>query len=379
MKKLLFASTALVASAGIASAQDLGVALTGMAEMGIYKPAGAFGFDANGDVDFGDSDTQFFTDIDVTFTMTGEADNGLSFGASIDIDEAGNGQPFESPNTQGGETIFVSFGGATLTMGDTDGAMDAALPEMGLAGGSLNDDETAHIGFNDGDGYSLYELLDTLGTINGGFDSGLSLDGNGDGQIARFDYAYSSFVFSLSMEQAEDGADDYLAGNNIGVTAGFDANPIYGVGVAYAGEFSGVSIDAGIAYQTQEDVADTYGLAVAAGFASGLSVGATYAQSDVADEWEDNIALQVPGFAIDNTITHWGLGVGYSMNNIAVGLNYGEYSNDDFEASGYGLAATYDLGGGLSLRGGYSNNTLELDGAGEDDYDTFSLGLRMNF
>ena len=71
MKKILFATTALVATAGVASAE---IALSGMAEMGIYNP--------NTET----ADTQFFTDIDVTFTMTGESDNGLTFGASIDID-----------------------------------------------------------------------------------------------------------------------------------------------------------------------------------------------------------------------------------------------------------------------------------------------------
>ena len=61
----ILASTALVATAGAASAQD--IALSGMAEMGIFGGQ--------------DIDTQFFTDVDVTFTMSGEADNGLTFGA----------------------------------------------------------------------------------------------------------------------------------------------------------------------------------------------------------------------------------------------------------------------------------------------------------
>ena len=62
MKKVLFATTALIASAGIASAQ--GVALSGSAEMGII----------GGDGDF---ETQFWNDVDVRFTMSGETDNGL--------------------------------------------------------------------------------------------------------------------------------------------------------------------------------------------------------------------------------------------------------------------------------------------------------------
>ncbi len=76
MKKVLFASTALVAFTGAAAAD---VTLSGRAEMGIYNPFVA----APG----ANSGWQFFTDIDVTFTMSGETDNGLTFGASVDLDE----------------------------------------------------------------------------------------------------------------------------------------------------------------------------------------------------------------------------------------------------------------------------------------------------
>ena len=65
MKKVLLASTALVASAGIAAAD---VSLSGSAELGIIDD---------------DTATQFHTDIDVTFTMSGETDGGLTFGASV--------------------------------------------------------------------------------------------------------------------------------------------------------------------------------------------------------------------------------------------------------------------------------------------------------
>ncbi|MFZ5964600.1 porin, partial [Thalassococcus sp. BH17M4-6] len=302
-------------------------------------------------------DTQFHTDIDVTFTMSGEADNGLTFGANVDLDESVTGAAFAT-GSQGGEAIFVSFGGATLTMGDTDGAMDARMPEMALAGGSIQDDETGHVGFDDQDGHLL------LGT-----DSGLSLDGNGDGQIARFDYTYDAFVFSFSVEQANNGADTYGFFNAIGVPAGYDADPIYGLGVGYAGEFNGISLNAGLGFQSQNDVAQTYGLAVTAGFSNGLSVGATFSKTEVDGTLESTFGLP------DEDITHVGLGVGYEMNNIAVGLNWGRYEYNGAEVDGYGLAASYDLGGGLSARLGYGYS----DFGGGVDVDTYSLGLAMSF
>lgn len=321
MKKILFATTALVASAGVASAE---IALTGMAEMGIY--------------DNGSGDTQFFTDIDVTFSMTGEADNGLTFGASVDLDES-NDPLFETPSTEGGETLFISYGGATLTMGDTDGAFDAALPEMALAGGSLSDDETVHGGFNTGDG---------AGGLGLGADG---LDAFGDGQIARFDYAYNAFTFSLSAEQVANGASVAGAGETI-----------WGVGVQYSGSFQSVDLTVGLGYQDWEDIGNTSGLAVTAGFANGIMAGATY-------------SVYNPDASGVDDITHVGLGFGYEMNAIAVGVNWGKYETGSLEQSGWGLAATYDLGGGLEGRLGYG----ATDTFANTDVDTWSLGLRMNF
>ena len=104
MKAILFATTALVATAGIAAAE---VSLTGSAEMGIM------GGDGIAD--------QFHTDIDVTFGMSGEADNGLSFGASVDLDESigdsaeqggGESQATRDDSQHGGATMFVAYGGA---------------------------------------------------------------------------------------------------------------------------------------------------------------------------------------------------------------------------------------------------------------------------
>ena len=331
MKKILFATTALVATAGIASAE---VTLSGQAEMGIF--------------DNGNEDTQFFTDLDVTFTMTGEADNGLTFGATIDLDEAAdatNPGRFERPGQQGGENMFISYGGATLTMGDTDGALDARAPELALAGGSLNDDETTHLGFNHSDGFDF----DTDGV-------GLSLDGFGDGQIARFDYAYQGFTFSLSGEPVANGADVDDFGNTI-----------WGLGVSWSGAVSTVDLTVGLGYQTLEDAADITTVAATAGFGGGFSAGLTYTKANVEEEF----------FADD--IEHWGIGFGYEMNAVAVGLNYGEYDAGDLgNTSGFGLAASYDLGGGLEARLGYGYSDFDIGGI-DDNYDTWSLGLRMNF
>ncbi|NDV98392.1 porin [Salipiger sp. PrR002] len=326
MKKILFASTALVATAGVAAAE---VTISGYAEMGIYNPGET--------TDQANDEAQFFTDIDLTFTMSGEADNGLVFGANIDLDEADN--PFSDPWDQGGEALFVSYGGATLTMGDTDSAYDKIVPEMNLGGaGSLADDETIHAGFNDGAEFD--------GGVNGS-----------DGQIARFDYAYDAFTFSVSAEQIADGSKPEDVGR------ADSGETLWSAGVGYSAELSGVDLSAGLGYLKLDEWAEVWGLGVTAGFAGGFEVGATYSDIDGED-----------GFVSDGE--HWGLGFGYSMNAFSVGLNYGKYDFDDAgEQEGYGLAANYDLGGGLVAQFGYGYSEF-TDGS---DDDTWSLGLAMSF
>ena len=325
MKKLLLASTALVGTAGVAAAD---VAITGYAEIGIV----------GGDVYETD---QWHTDIDVTFSMTGESDGGLAFGAIIDLDEV-DGEAAFGGTTNDGDVYFLSFGGLRLDMGDTDGAFDAALQEVNVAGASIADDETAHAGFSG----------------NGGFDLdseqiGMGLDGGFDGQIARVSYAMSGFSAHLSAEIDDTG----------------DADPIWGLGLTYDTDFGGTAVGFGLGYQTQEDIGDLIGVSVDATLANGFAAAVNYSELDF-DDGDD--------------LTHMAIGVGYTVNALAVGVNYGQYQIDGDEvSSGFGLAATYDLGGGLAAHFGYGNSSLDDDFAtaigSDDEFDSYSLGLSMSF
>jgi outer membrane protein OmpU len=315
MKTLLLASTALVATAGFAAAD---VAISGYAEIGII------GGDA-----YTDSRTQYHTDIDVTFSMTGESDGGLAFGAKVDLDENG---AFGN-TTQGGETYFLAYGGLRLDMGDTDSAYDAAMQEVALAGASIADDETAHAGYNGNSG----------------------MDGIHGGQIARVSYSASGLTVGVSAAVA-----DSDAGND---------NPALAIGAAYTADMGGTSVTVGGGYITQEDNADMVGISVKAAMAGGFSVGVNFSETDYAAAGLENQ-------------THMAIGVGYSMDALSIGLNYGVYNDhagvDGDEDSGFGVAATYDLGGGLAAHFGYGNSTMENAGV-ETDSDSYSLGLSMSF
>jgi outer membrane protein OmpU len=327
MKTLLLASTALVATAGLAAAE---VRILGTAELGIFQNENASGDGSSGDL----SKVRVFSDIDVTFAMTGEADNGLSFGASIDIDEVGIGDAnIDDAARLPDATIFLAFGPARLTVGDTDSAFDARLTETAI-GGAINDDHTVHPGYNGNSG----------------------LDEVYGGQEIRMDYSFDAFTGSISVSPDRNATDFDMA---------------YALGASYNLELAGLDLGLGFGYQKVDEAASLYDTRV------GLSASTTFANGITAIVNYTHMSDDTTGGADDGS--HYGLGLGYTMNALTIGVNYGEYDFDDAFAadrSGYGLAANYDLGGGLSAQLGYAGG--DIDGAADYE-DTFSLGLSMSF
>lgn len=318
-----------------------------------------------------DMDTQFHHDLDVTFTLSGEADNGLAFGATIDLDEVSNGIN-ENGNPA---SVFVSFGGAKVTMGDTDGALDWAMSELDY-GGAINDDHTAHAGFSGNGGF---DFVDNATALNSGaldeLSFGIGLDGLYDGQIARAEYAFGDFAVAASLELA-DTREVTLLG------ADWDQKPVFGI----AGKYSANGLSLGLGFQTASIDSDTAGVDdidfTSVGASVGYSMDAVTAGMNIGQTKLDDGTDEV-------TIDHIGVGVSYTMNALTLAANYGQYKADviagDIESTGFGVSAMYDLGGGLSARFGYGNSDVNFDsdlealGFADDDGDTYSFGLAMSF
>ena len=316
MKKVLLATTALTLSAGIAAADGhTGVKVSGFAEMGI--------------ADNGTDDVQFFQDIDVTFSMSGETDNGLSFGAAVDLDEAQDSCDVDSATggddgaggscvndalddttEDGGVAIFISGDFGTLTMGDTDGALDWAMTEVASLG-SIADDHTAHAGYS----------------------GNAHLDGSTDGQIVRYDNTVGDFSFAVSLEQD-------VPGTGEGDTFGIGAK----------GSFGDISV--GLGYQ-ENDVDDRTGISVGAGLGD-IDVVVNYSTGENA------------GVDFDHT----DLGLTYSSGALGLHVNYDQFDRGGVDSDGVGLAVNYGLGGGAEVQFGYG------DGEGTT---TWSLGVAMSF
>ena len=309
MKKILLATSALVATVGFASAQ--GVSVSGTAQMGVL---GGDWVDDNAN----DTSYEFHTDIDVTFTMSGQTDTGLTFGASIDLDESdgdgteGASAAFEN-RAQGGEEIFISGAFGTLTMGDTDGALDWALQETGL-GGTLGDAHTTHAGYS-GNGFA---------------------DEYNGGQIARYDHSFGDFAVALSANIDDDASDE----------------DVLAVGTKYNISLSAMELGLGIGYSQlgrdgEED--EAVGVSLDANFNNGFRVILNWV--DMGD-----VNTFLPRGVGEQFI---GIGLGYEFDDWTVAANWGEYSEmipneQDRGQSGYALLVNYDLGGGADVQLGYS-------------------------
>lgn len=308
MKKVLFATTALVASAGFAAAE---IELSGGAEIGLV------GGDA-----YANEDLAFHQDIWLHVNFSGETDNGLTFGAHMEFDETNGGK-----NTNGGwagdnESVFISGGFGTLTMGEIDGAYDRALQEVALVGGSIDDAETTHAGFNGNSGF----------------------DGIYDNQILRYDYSFGDFSLHASLEMDDAGVGD----------------DVWGVGFQYDADMGGVGLGFGLGFQSDSNT-DLVGISIDADFGNGFEAAINYSQADLAGGGD---------------VEHIGIGFGYTMDAFGIGVNYGEYDfGGGLDQSGFGIAAVYDLGGGAEVQFGYNSSDWAI-GA---DTEQYSIGIAMSF
>ena len=323
MKRLLLSSTTLVAASAMPALAE--VSISGGAEIGIIGGSAVSG-----------SDFQFLTSIDdITFTLSGATDNGLTFGGSIDLSDAANGVAFDNTE-QGGETIFVSGDFGTVSAGDVDGAMESRAVYLAQVF-ALADDNTVHAGFN--------------------FNNGMH--GEFDGQKFKYDYTVGGFTASASAEIDDD---DLSNQENI-----------YTVAASYARTVGGQNLYGAVAIQSGEDGGnerDIYSVSGSVRFnegaLSGLFLGTNYTELDGFDHRGN-------GNADDS---HWGVNAAYDIGDLSVGANYGSFDlvsgGDD---SGYGLAASYDLGGGAAVVGGYGRSEPESG----DETDSYSFGMRFSF
>jgi outer membrane protein OmpU len=346
MKKVLLASTALIMSAGFAAAD---VSVGGDGRMGVIKGwlPGAVELDPNTDEIIGsvDSDLTFTSRIRISFAASGETDGGLAFGGSIRADNATGG------GIGNDGSVFIEGAFGKLSMGDVDGAANAAVgyvSGVGLTGlGDFNEIiYVANVGpdtpgalyeYSFGD-FGFYLSADAPGSSLT-LASGITTDK--DAWAAGVNYAFGNFTFGVGYEDT-DAATIEVGDPDLNINIQTEVPVTHWVFGATAGfgDFTGKFI---------------YGM----GDAEGVN--------------------QVTGGDAD--ITQYAVSGDYTFGATTVTAFY-RYSEIETaaEIEAYGLGASYDLGGGASLVGGWVDAEIKDVAAGETySNDTYDFGISFTF
>jgi len=325
MKKVLLASTALILSAGFASAQ--GITIDG---------DGAAGFQ------WIDGDPETFepkVELDINFNYAGTTDAGLEFGGALTFDEGG----FD------GIELFISGSFGTITMGELDPATDnLGLSDVGLFGVGVDDlGDALRNATLDGADISYEYNLDAITFIASG-----SLADDEDGYAVYVAYDQGLFNGAVGYARDANGTDEFVLEDLLGGnTALLAVNPNYTISVQ-AGVSSGpVSAEALYSDWTVEDGGAEVGVA-------GGTPGA-------------------PGAVFIDGATAYGLELGYDFGVASVNAGYTNFSAKgvDGSSNAYGVGFEYPLGGGLAVEGGIGIIDVQ-DG---DSITAADLGVSMSF
>jgi outer membrane protein OmpU len=335
MKKILLATTMIVGGASIAAAD---VTLSGSARMGVISPVDNL---ATTTVDEGD--IQFTSRARVVFTMSGESDSGLSFGATFRADNAG------LANSGDAGSVFISGAFGKLSMGDVDGAAQMAtghVAGVGLTGlGDLN--ESTFLGAGDGrsDPTALYEY--SAGA--------LTVYLSATNPVTVINPATPAVVGPPAVAAVPETITDTQA---IAIGAKYTFGD-YTVGLGYekqAGKSAVVSTGA-------DNVDLDHIVLKLSGTVAGVTVQGLIGQADG----------RLNSTTVLNNAKQYAMSVGYTSGALGAAAFY----TDDSALGGttaYGLGGSYDLGGGAKVLGGVAKTKV----AGPDQT-TFDLGVSLSF
>lgn len=317
MKKVLFATTALVATASVAAAD---VTLSGGGRFGIVYNSQ----DVNG-VDSGLGKTKIERRMTINIDGSGSTDGGLEFGGRIRLrsDEGDAASSAASSNVYMGNDMF------TITVGNTNGAL---LQRVGYYQGSvgLTGLHWANVSFN-------------IGTSRFNLNSFSSRGNTGD--VVRLDFNVGGLGVSLST--------DTTGTHNAPATVTEDA-----IAVSY--NFGDWTVAAGYAANANGAGSDAMSLS-AVGSIGDFGVGLGYTDKDLIGS---KVTLSGSYNFGDTTVTGF---VASTSEDTAGSAGISATAGSDTE---YGIGFTHSLGG-ATLAGGVSRNFQKNTMA--------DLGVRFNF
>jgi len=203
MKKVLFATTALIATAGVASA-DIGI--SGDGRMGIVNT------EATGN---NDNETQFNSRLRISFTASGTTDAGIAFGGGVRADNADDG----AAGTGG--SVYVSGDFGKITMGDVGSAHESATGDLAGVGYTMSSNEMGYAGGGNDEGVAWSYTVDNL-TLYASMGQPQASSANNE---SGFGLSYTMAGVTLGVGTADDGATEETSASiratvgGVGITA----------------------------------------------------------------------------------------------------------------------------------------------------------------
>jgi len=306
MKKLLIASTALVATAGIASAD---ITITGNAAAGYYNELG------NADA--------------VTTAVAAVAATAATATA---IETLGANAIPTSAETFTESGIYSNAGVNIAFSGTTDGGIAFSSSMDADAGTEVDTADFEFDGVDGGTfGFGATTLSGSFGTLT--FDNA-GIDNLYDDDLTAADISYATTVGGISLAIA---ADANGAADGTSVSAGYTTGAMAFTALT-SDNAAGTSASLAVSYVVSDSLTVRADTDQAAGAESVQSIGFTTALSGVSI------------VADSSNNSTWDVALGYTVNGVAL-----SYAND--EADAWSATASYSLGGGATAAAGINSQS----------------------
>ncbi|PZQ95433.1 MAG: hypothetical protein DI533_19130 [Cereibacter sphaeroides] len=348
MKKVLFASTAMLLSGGMAMAD---VTISGNGRFGLeYNEQDSFIAETDeGPATIDPNETTISLRLRFNIDASKETDSGVTFGGRIRMQYASGDSDYAGESGAGlsAAKLYASYGGMRLEAGNVDTAYDSAAlmynSEMGFKDSSAGDPQGSFYSFNS----TPYGI------------------GQTDRMGVAFTYSVDAFNVRLSWVNADQTrtiTDYYLTDEDakfFEAAAGFGYDDEYGISADYT--FDAFTIS-GAAVMNGNGISDNdqFFLGGEYAFADVGAVGLQYFDNGQTQEFtydEDGFINGVTDYDVGSQFTLYG---NYKFDQVIVRGYISNLDNDDVEDSTvYGIGADYDLGGATlsgSVRSGYNGN-----------------------
>jgi len=395
MKKLLLATTMLVTAGSYAAAD---VSISGDARMGVVNK---YDDASKGNV------TTFSNRMRVKFSGSGTTDSGVSFGGSFRANDAVGAKA----GTSG--SAFISGGFGKITMGDVDSADNASVGQLASVGytGLGTGNEISYAADAGGDNGLPGDFMDYSGArvlytnSFGGVTLNLSSAQLTDGGVTAYalggSYAMGALTVGLGYGAVDNATIKGLKAYDTRTGTAVVATPgNAGLAATTAGYFETSPLDASV---TDLSLSASYALGATTikGIYQQKTIEGTAAARADSGTTAKDIVHGHAAIDLSSTADSMGLSVVHKINTLSL-TAYGISTNvsadrdlgDDATLTRYGVGASYDLGGGATITGGWSGIDVQLptantysaaDGSLQqytlktETRDQFDLGVNLSF